>query len=322
MQDDQPKKRGRKPKNKMQDIEETSDSDIFGTKKKRGRKPTGKIIDINKVCSINNDFSSCIIAHLPLSIKDVEKITNEEKIEKSSVLPIINLDINDESSHYDRDGKCKQCITLDNICKDLKNRIKELEEDNPAISDNNKHQYICNIKLVDITNGQIEWKAKTETCCWWCCHQFDTTPIGLPEKYYDETFYVQGCFCSFNCAHAYNLDLNDHRVWERYSLLNYLKMKITSDDKAKSIIPAPPRQGLRMFGGPLTIEEYRNKFQRINLEFYYMLPPMIPVIGVLEEIPKELVPANIKMNSQNLKLKRSKPLPSFNSNLLQLMKKT
>ena len=51
---------------------------------------------------------------------------------------------------------------------------------------------------------------------------------------------------------------------------------------------------------------------------------MIPLIGLLEIIPQELTPINLKIKNinNNLKLKRSKPLPSFNSNLLQLMKKT
>ena len=51
---------------------------------------------------------------------------------------------------------------------------------------------------------------------------------------------------------------------------------------------------------------------------------MIPLIGILEIIPNEITPNNIKIKNinNNLKLKRSKPLHSFNINLLQLMKKT
>jgi hypothetical protein len=98
-------------------------------------------------------------------------------------------------------------------------------------------------------------------------------------------------------------------------------MKILNDDSKTPIIPAPPKQSLNMFGGPFSIEEYRNSFQKINVNFHYMLPPMIPIIGILEETPKELSQLNINLNN-NIKLKRVKPLPSFNSNLLLLMKKT
>ena len=30
---------------------------------------------------------------------------------------------------------------------------------------------------------------------------------------------VFGCFCSYNCAAAYNLNMNDYNIWNRYSLL-------------------------------------------------------------------------------------------------------
>ena len=56
---------------------------------------------------------------------------------------------------------------------------------------------------------------KTDICCWWCCHKCDV-PLSLPEKLYDDTFHVFGCFCSFNCAAAYNVNLNDYKIWEDY----------------------------------------------------------------------------------------------------------
>jgi hypothetical protein len=169
----------------------------------------------------------------------------------------------------------------------------------------------------------------TTTCCWWCCHQFDSIPIGLPEKYINDTFHLYGCFCSFNCAQAYNLNTNDNKVWEIYSLLNFFKKKICDLNNIQYknydyICSSPPRQSLNIFGGPLTIEDFRNSLNSLTKNYNYILPPMIPLIGILEIIPNEITPNNIKIKNinNNLKLKRSKPLHSFNSNLLQLMKKT
>jgi hypothetical protein len=348
MQEDPPKKRGRKPKSKEdpQDQEEVAE-DALLAKKKRGRKPTGKIIDLNKVNAIGGDFASCIIAHIPLSEKDVSKITNEPALlddgdgpdpgasTAGGVSNSIAININDDidgtmapvaalrSAHPDG---CHPCTALEATNKELRARIKELEADLQKFALNGKHQYVCNTKLVDVSDGVARWTTKTTTHCWWCCHGFDTVPVGLPERLHDDTFFVQGCFCSFNCAHAYNLSLNDHRVWERYSLMNYMRAKMAGTEQGRPcyITPAPPRQALDVFGGPLTIDEYRDKLQKVNLEFHYLLPPMVPVIGVLEEIPRELTPASVRIHNahSNLKLKRSKPLPSFNSNLLQLMKKT
>ena len=74
----------------------------------------------------------------------------------------------------------------------------------------------------------------------------------------------------------------------------------------------------------MTIEDFRNSLYTLTKKYNYILPPMIPLIGILEIIPQDFTPTNVKIKNinNNLKLKRSKPLPSFNSNLLQLMKKT
>ena len=50
------------------------------------------------------------------------------------------------------------------------------------------------------------YPAKTDVLCWWCCHNFDTHPIGIPMKYdeHEDVFKVIGCFCSLNCAFAHS----------------------------------------------------------------------------------------------------------------------
>ena len=74
----------------------------------------------------------------------------------------------------------------------------------------------------------------------------------------------------------------------------------------------------------MTIDDFRNSLNTLVQNYNYILPPMIPLIGILEIIPNEITPTNVKIKNinNNLKLKRSIPLHSFNSNLLQLMKKT
>ena len=64
-------------------------------------------------------------------------------------------------------------------------------------------------------------------------------------------FVVRDSFCSFNCAHAYNVSLDDHKVWERYALLTRLKNIISAntDFECKRIVCAPPRKMLKAFGG-------------------------------------------------------------------------
>lgn len=358
MNEDNIKKRGRKPKlnnnnksNTESNIEsnniESNNEDNNIIKKKRGRKPTGKIIELNKTIINNNDYPNCIIAHLPISNKDIIKITkqNNKIITENKNLSIeeINININDCEAYNNNklitlnnfnSGDLKKYEVLENKCSELIDKIKELEKQinqerhiNPII--HIKEHHICDVKIHNINNNKIEWVKKTDTYCWWCCHNFDTIPIGLPEKYINDIFHLYGCFCSFNCAQAYNLNTNDNKIWERYSLLNFLKKKICDSNNIQYknydyIYSAPPRQSLNIFGGPMTIDDFRNSLYTLTKNYNYILPPMIPLIGILEIIPQELTPTNVKIKNinSNLKLKRSKPLPSFNSNLLQLMKKT
>ena len=58
------------------------------------------------------------------------------------------------------------------------------------------------------------------TKCWWCRYNFNTERVELPENYFNECFYCTGNFCSYNCAAAYNIELNDENVFKRQSLLH------------------------------------------------------------------------------------------------------
>lgn len=103
-----------------------------------------------------------------------------------------------------------------------------------------------------------EWLECTDVCCWWCCHKFDTVPIGMPVYYNDneKKFRVKGIFCSFSCLLAYK---NDHPIYNNNYLIKLLYKKITGEIKLNSnILRAPPRASLKMFGGKLTIDEFRN----------------------------------------------------------------
>jgi len=304
MDEEIPKKRGRKPK--------IVDLNIVVDKKKRGRKPTGKIIDLNS--NTLDSVSNCIIAHLPLNNKDITKITgsslkileNENKINENKIVSSINININDDICDSYR---CERCTLLEKQCLDLKNKLNEVNL-NKNIE---RKQYICKLNIVDISNNNLIWKEKTDISCWWCCNKFETVPIGLPEKYINSNFYVHGCFCSFNCAHSYNINLNDSKIWDRYSLLNFMKIKIDNTNDIEVIIPAPPRQALEMFGGPMNIEEFRMSSLYLTKQYIHLLPPMIPIYGILDELPRN------QNNKNNFKLKRSKPLLSQNNNLLQMM---
>lgn len=109
-----------------------------------------------------------------------------------------------------------------------------------------------------------EWPLSTSVHCYWCCHSFASTPLGLPMRYKNGKFYVIGCFCSLECACAYNFNHNfglndsiDERLM-RYSLLNALSAKVGGP---VAVTSAPTRLSLKMFGGIMNIDEFRSYSQ-------------------------------------------------------------
>ena len=168
-----------------------------------------------------------------------------------------------------------------------------------------------------------KWPKRTNIHCWWDAHSFNTVPIPAPCDYNRtlRKFRVNGCFCSFNCALAYVSQTSSANG----SLLNYFYKKWTG--KKCYLKAAPPRQALAIFGGPLTIQQFRENFNsetKINL----IVPPLIPRIQKIEfsyvkplvgnSTPRNTIDNNLEDVSQLIpqtKLRRSKPLQTGKSSI-------
>ena len=335
------KKRGRKPKNKDK-VEEPK------VPKKRGRKPTGKIISLksNEMSTLKQD-ENCIIAHIPLKQSDIEKLSansNSNSKNESSLSEVENkissiIDENSENSdtelsitelsleHNELGNKKKNFSDkyinhLEAEIESQKQRIKKLEEEINSseifFGDYSVEKLKANI--FENENNNFLLVDKTDILCWWCCHKFDNMPFPLPEKYYDNKYTVFGNFCSPSCACAFNIDMNDHKMWERNSLI--LKMYNDLTDKSvETIYPAPPKQLLKSFGGNITINEFRNKTKSVYSS-RFIIPPMVPLTTLIEESYKDRnkykweTKVNIsKYNNlkNNIKIKRSVKKSTDNS---------
>lgn len=145
--------------------------------------------------------------------------------------------------------------------------------------------------------------SSTSIHCFWCCHQFNSHPCVLPISLNKKKFSVTGCFCSPECASAYNFKNYKHDCWEYNSLLNYL-YKITYKNNNIKIKPAPPRETLKIFGGKLSIEQFRSSYNYSKNHVVYY-PPM-NILRSRHEI-------NNDNSDNNLKIKRSQPLKSKNT---------
>ena len=99
----------------------------------------------------------------------------------------------------------------------------------------------------------------SEQLCWHCCHACTPGTLALPMPIeHDErtdVFTVVGAFCSFSCMKAFN----SNRVSFRKDV-NYLNISLFARrfyGRCSRVTAAHQRNRLRVFGGDMTIEDFR-----------------------------------------------------------------
>ena len=277
-----PKKRGRKPKIKTNEIK---------IPKKRGRKPKNIIKNIDESAhtvlnTINNDWNNNdnLIIHLKINNskdnlhENIEPIAYDSEEQYSLIK---NLDKNDQSIKDYQDNNYFQKNTNIECNNDIKSK-KFLKKYNETVISKTEYDTFINFVYSD----DNIWPIQTDIYCMWCVHSFDNIPCGIPTKYYNEKFYLKGCFCSFNCAAKYIFDKNEYNKWEQYALLNLLYNKIYK--KSNQIKLAHDREILKIFGGFLDINEFRDTFVNINIDYKVNLPPLVAVVPKIEETKKNI----------------------------------
>ena len=240
---------------------------------RRGRKPKGKIIQYTPVV-VNTETP--IIAHLPIEYNENENEDDDNDIFIKTETPKKKLSISNK----------------DKKIKELSSKIEILTEKLKSYETSSVPQVF---KVEDIKNAK----------CWWCRYDFTTPKVELVEHYFNNKFHCIGCFCSYNCALSYNINLNDENVSKKTALLHF-HYKNTYN-KHIIIRPAPSWKILKDAGGPTNIKEYRENFITNRDNYLYIKPPMVSRIAHIEKTPR--VVSNIPKKNE-LVLKRSKPLNS------------
>lgn len=125
----------------------------------------------------------------------------------------------------------------------------------------------------------VSWPSSTNLLCHNCCYTFEGVPVPLPQSYdkLRKVYYCRGNFCSWQCAKAYNIRqtptsgrgnrnmyiaLLAHRTWVKYRRSTFENDAKSTGETMRTyavycIHPSPPREVLQVFGGNITIEEYR-----------------------------------------------------------------
>ena len=185
----------------------------------------------------------------------------DEKVVEGEILGFEEMDIFEE---YTEETYCKKKYDLHLNDNNLNIKIYDFEifHDNPALL-----------------------SFQTNKVCWWCCHHFNNDPVFVPKKFEDGVFQVFGNFCSYNCALSYNYNdskTNLLEISEREGLI-YLFLKKNNNiifNKSIEIKYAPPREVLNIFGGILSIDDFRKCDRHYKINY----PPMITIIPELEEM--------------------------------------
>ena len=179
---------------------------------------------------------------------------------------------------------------------------------------NNSISSFDNSKLSDINYISSEinsnYKYNDGKICWNCCHKFVNNIYGLPIKYIDEVFYTYGNFCSLECSARYCFDNLGNDSAQIYSVINLYNIIVNKSNK--KIKCAPNKLILDIFGGPLTIDEYRESFNT-NDNYNVTIPPIVQ-LNTQISLPEK----NKHFNKENFKIYRQKEINNTN-NIINMM---
>lgn len=156
-----------------------------------------------------------------------------------------------------------------------------------------------------------EWKKHTGISCWNCCHPFDNTPLGIPLGIRDSIFRCNGIFCGFPCILRYIKDRHEKRP-ETLSTM----CKVLCGKDITEIKEAPFVRCLKMFGGTLSIEEYRASADNGKI-FKYIKYPMHINRDYIEEIDLN----NLKKSNNDV-FKNGGQATRKRTNILDFLKRT
>ena len=170
------------------------------------------------------------------------------------------------------------------------------------------HPYI---KLKEIIKNYFMW-------CWWCCHEFEGTPLSMPYKYDERRnkFYTTGNYCSWSCVKSHAID--KHGCTKGGLICgNITVMCKKMYNQFGHVKPAPNRFMLKEFGGDMTIEEFReNQTKDVNEPNKIDTKPTINnVVPIISNTKKMDEIKNASSSNNALKLKRTKPLKRSHNNL-------
>jgi hypothetical protein len=172
------------------------------------------------------------------------------------------------------------------IGKEKKTKVKNVDTDTNNSNDiHRKKGFMILFNDLFENGGWLDSVKHKNIKCWWCCHTFKETPLGLPVRFdaSKNKFLVKGCFCSIACVYSYYKNSKYRFNLNILPLIKSLYRKLTGSSTDDDITPAPPKEVLKEFGGELNIDEFRESSK--NNKIYKMMDyPLIIIKEYIEEV--------------------------------------
>ena len=195
----------------------------------------------------------------------------------------------------------------------------------PIVSWNRPVQDGDNFNDFDNVLKCVSWPLSTTLLCHNCCYSFDGVPVPLPQSYDSlrKVYHCRGNFCSWQCAKAYNnrqtphsgrgnrnmyIAILAHRTWVKYrkGCRTREQEQAMETYATYCIQPSLPREVLQVFGGDMTIEEYREGL-------FGIVPPSEAIVGkpfltIRQKLSLPFVQANEENKDVKINLNPSRPV--------------
>lgn len=188
--------------------------------------------------------------------------------------------------------------------------------------------YKCKLMVMFQDTNEAKTLPDTVTIsCFWCTEEFNNQPYILPEREEKGVYRVYGNFCSAECALAFLLheNLDSHVRWERMALLH----RFYHEMYPSQIFPAPARESLKKFGGPMSIAQFRQTLAAKKVRVDIQIPPLVSILGTMDTKPIDFFDTHIQGTDfatdilseqtskakEGLRLRRTKPLKDKESTL-------
>jgi hypothetical protein len=267
-----------------------------------------------------------LIVHLPLQSRDVGSNDMPLTYDPAPPIDAQPYDINADNPFYEgvEEYQSNQQIVSETAIKETVTVV----ENNVSANDVQTDYYNMKSSLLVQFKDSSEVKTiplNTDVACFWCCHSFTNRPVVLPIRDTGEHLEVTGNFCSPECACAYLFDMrqDSHTRWEQLALL----YRVYGEACQGRIHPSPNRATLKLFGGNLSIQEYRALIQSHKIRIDIHLPPMVSILATMDTKPidfydasltkgvTETITERLQKAEEVLRLRRTKPLKAWESTL-------